>query len=172
MFWSCSLSGLASVVPVILLSLDQSAVLHALSALVGGHGRGVGGKNNEAADCGPGEKGAQEMLAAGDYVFGEAPTQISVGGHEGGEAESGGGASAKVGDAATIGRACCCRGERPDFFTTVPLGSISSHFGVSAADEGRLERFLDTAYPGPQWLVGLGSRPGWGMEPDGFHGRG
>ena len=89
MFWSCSLSGLASVVPVILLSLDQSAVLHALSALVGGCGRGIGGKNNEAADCGPGEKGAQEMLAAGDYVFGEAPTQVSVGGRRRGFSQGG-----------------------------------------------------------------------------------
>ncbi len=69
--------------------LVQSAVLHALDALVGGCGRGIVGENNKAADGGPGEKGAQEMLHAGDDVFGEAPCQVSVGGHESGEAESG-----------------------------------------------------------------------------------
>ena len=69
--------------------LVQSAVLHALGALGAGHGRGIVGENNKAADGGPGKQGAQEMLHAGDDVFGEAPRQVSVGGHESGEAESG-----------------------------------------------------------------------------------
>ena len=48
------------------------------------HGRGICGKNNKAADYGPGEEGAQEMLDAGNDFFGEAPLQVLVGGHESG----------------------------------------------------------------------------------------
>ena len=70
-------------------SLDQSTESHALGALGAGRGRGIVGENNKTADCGPGEQGAQEMLDAGNDVFGEAPRQVSVGGHESGEAESG-----------------------------------------------------------------------------------
>ncbi len=69
--------------------LVQSAVLHALDALVGGCGRGIVGKNNKTADGGPGKQGAQEMLAAGNNVLGKAPLQVLVGGHKSGEAESG-----------------------------------------------------------------------------------
>ena len=69
--------------------LDHAAVLHALSALVAWHGWGIVGKNNKAADGGPGQQGAQEMLDSGNDVFGEAARQVSVGGHESGEAESG-----------------------------------------------------------------------------------
>ena len=70
-------------------SLDHAAVLHALSTLGAWHGSGIVGKNNKTADGGPGKQGAQEMLDAGNDVFGEAPRQVSVGGHESGEAESG-----------------------------------------------------------------------------------
>ena len=65
-------------------SLDQSAVLHALGALGDGRGSGIVGKNNKTADGGPGKQGAQEMLDAGNDVFGEAPRQVSVGSHESG----------------------------------------------------------------------------------------
>ena len=57
-------------VPGMLASLVQSVESHALGALGDGRGRGVVGKNNKAADGGPGEQGAQEMLDAGDDVFG------------------------------------------------------------------------------------------------------
>ena len=76
-------------VPVMLVSLDQCAVLYALSALGAVCGRGVVGKNDEAAEHGPGEECAQEMLDAWDDFLGEALLQVLVGGHEGGEADFG-----------------------------------------------------------------------------------
>ena len=70
--------------------LDRPAVLHTLCALGDGRGRlGVCGKNDKAAERGPGEQGAQEMLDAGNDFFFAALLEVLVGGHEGGEADFG-----------------------------------------------------------------------------------
>ena len=69
--------------------LVQSAVLRALGALGAWCGRGIGGKNNKAAEHSPGEEGAKKMLDAGDDFLGEALLQVLVGGHESGEADFG-----------------------------------------------------------------------------------